>query len=429
MTTYYKGNNMQLTFDGTSWSIGNVAQNFIDPNTFSSPDPVFPTVPETPETDTTTPETDPCPPGYIYDNTLKQCVPDPNAQNPFIPGQYDASEKEKDKVKVKIAGTNRYTTEGNFMASDEEYDAMTPQELVENYKQRGMVSENDDGNLIIDISPSVGDALFDAAIGATVGKFGTTSNEAIAGQKKHLKRLIEKGMIHSDLNPEVMNFYPSGVTSTEDYIEKFPLTLLNTGDNAKIVIPTAIEAGKTVTGDTGTFLTPGFGKLTFDDFYGSTIVEQKPTISSWENYMNNLSNVETSVTDSVRIEPKTGDASVAEGIYQKEKEEKEKIQKQEKEEFLTLQPGKSITDSSGDTYTKKDDGGYTFTPKETKPAVSQKTKTGVNYGTGRGGTAAQQQKMKGQSGTSLGSSVHGSGSYNIPTSKPKRQTGPQKGDR
>jgi len=35
----------------------------------------------------------------------------------------------------------------------------------------------------------------------------------------------------------------------------------------------------------------------------------------------------------------------------------------------------------------------------------------------------------GSGGTSLGSSVHGTGSYNKPTSKSKRQTGPRMGDR
>jgi hypothetical protein len=82
MTTYYKGNNIGLSFDGTGWSFNNLPQNFIDPDAFSTPDPVFPTAP----TETTTPDDstpDPCPPGYVYDETLKQCVPDPNYQNPF----------------------------------------------------------------------------------------------------------------------------------------------------------------------------------------------------------------------------------------------------------------------------------------------------------------------------------------------------------
>ena len=85
MTTYYKGNNIGLSYDAAAgtWSFNNTPQDFIDPNAFSTPDPKFPTAPTTPTTPTE-PEQDPCPAGYIYDNSLKQCVPDPNYQNPFM---------------------------------------------------------------------------------------------------------------------------------------------------------------------------------------------------------------------------------------------------------------------------------------------------------------------------------------------------------
>ena len=61
-------------------------KNFIDTNTFSTADPSFEYAP-VPPADDTEPEQDPCPPGYVYDETLKQCVPDPNYQNPFIQEQ------------------------------------------------------------------------------------------------------------------------------------------------------------------------------------------------------------------------------------------------------------------------------------------------------------------------------------------------------
>ena len=85
MTTY-KGNTIGLGYnaDTAKWEFQNIAQDFIDPNAFSTPDPKFPTAPTTPTTPTPTePEQDPCPAGYVYDETLKQCVPDPNYQNPF----------------------------------------------------------------------------------------------------------------------------------------------------------------------------------------------------------------------------------------------------------------------------------------------------------------------------------------------------------
>jgi len=82
MTTYYKGNNIGLSFDGTGWSFNNTPQDFIDPNAFSTPDPKFPTAPKVPDGSIEGPK-DPCPAGYVFDKELQQCVPDPNYQNPF----------------------------------------------------------------------------------------------------------------------------------------------------------------------------------------------------------------------------------------------------------------------------------------------------------------------------------------------------------
>tara|TARA_R100001510_G_C7607534_1_gene172108 strand:+ start:40 stop:984 length:945 start_codon:yes stop_codon:yes gene_type:complete len=88
MTTYYKGNNIGLNYDAATgtWSFTNQPQDFIDPNSFSTTDQDFVYAP--PDTvDPDTPEQDPCPPGYIYDTELKQCVPDPNYQAPDFLGQ------------------------------------------------------------------------------------------------------------------------------------------------------------------------------------------------------------------------------------------------------------------------------------------------------------------------------------------------------
>ena len=95
MTTYYKGNNIGLNYDAAagSWSFTNTPKDFIDPNAFSTPDPVFPTAPTTPTTPDPTP--DPCPAGYVYDEALKQCVPDPNYQNPFMSNNNQAGGNEQ----------------------------------------------------------------------------------------------------------------------------------------------------------------------------------------------------------------------------------------------------------------------------------------------------------------------------------------------
>ena len=223
----YKGNNIGLSFDGTGWSFTNTAQDYIDTSAFSSPDPAFPiaTTPESPETEE--PENDPCPPGYKYDNRLKQCVPDPEFQNPFL--EQNEVRGGGDSNPVQIPGTNRFTTDDNFIATDAEYEAMTPKELIENYQARGYVKKNEQGNLVVDLNRMLGTKLFDAAL-SRVGQGGETQ----ARKKKLFKFLMDKGLVDSKLNPNVFNFYPTGgqpITS-----DNFPVTRL-TGETGEIVLP------------------------------------------------------------------------------------------------------------------------------------------------------------------------------------------------
>jgi hypothetical protein len=85
MTT---GTNLQLTYDENtdSWSYQNVDYEYPAGSTnswsgYTTPDPEFeyaPPPPDENEQDNSTV----CPPGYIYDETLKQCLPDPNYQAP-----------------------------------------------------------------------------------------------------------------------------------------------------------------------------------------------------------------------------------------------------------------------------------------------------------------------------------------------------------
>lgn len=72
----YTGNNSQLQYDATTgtWSLANVAQNFIDTSAFSTADPKFEYVtPDDSDDDSTT---DPCPIGYMLQDGA--CVIDPN---------------------------------------------------------------------------------------------------------------------------------------------------------------------------------------------------------------------------------------------------------------------------------------------------------------------------------------------------------------
>jgi len=96
------------------------------------------------------------------------------------------------------------------------------------------------------------------------------------------------------------------------------------------------------------------------------------TFNTWEDYMNALSEVKTSVVSPVKLkEISSGDAQVAENIFtqqQKEKEQKE----QEIIENLKKEPeGKSYIDSQGDTYTSTGTGGMSFTPSAQSPVTYQ----------------------------------------------------------
>ena len=91
MTT---GTNLQLTYneDTDSWSYQNVNYEYTPSNAnswsgFTSPDPDFEYAPTQPDTSQPDGDDDPCPAGYIYDDVLKQCVPDPNYRAPSYYGE------------------------------------------------------------------------------------------------------------------------------------------------------------------------------------------------------------------------------------------------------------------------------------------------------------------------------------------------------
>ena len=77
----YTGSNQQLQYDATTgtWSLANVAQNFIDTSTFSTADPKFEYA--TPDDSDDDPTIDPCPLGYILvkdSGGNEKCEVDPN---------------------------------------------------------------------------------------------------------------------------------------------------------------------------------------------------------------------------------------------------------------------------------------------------------------------------------------------------------------
>ena len=261
---YYKGNNIGLNYDAATgtWSFKNEPQDFIDTNAFSTPDPVFKYTPP-PSNDDDDEDTN-CPEGYIYDNTLKQCIPDPAVQNRYMQQNQGGGNNQP---AVQIAGTNRTTTDGNFIATDAEYKAMSASELIENYKQRGFVDKDERGNLVIDLNKvSRKGSIMDALL----GRF-TDSNEADASFKKVYTNLKEKGIIDaamdSNLNPNLLNFYVrEGQTLTADN-----LPLSKVASVGKIVLPSIGIQEAEIQGSTPNVVVPGyggivFGKQQFDDY-------------------------------------------------------------------------------------------------------------------------------------------------------------------
>jgi hypothetical protein len=123
--TYYEGLNIGLNYDASTgtWGFTNQPQNFIDPNAFSTTDQEFVYAP--PETvDPDTPEQDPCPPGYVYDTELKQCVPDPNFQAPDFLGQPSSADNDpnKDNPQAEFIDFDASSAEGRKFMYDHAMD-------------------------------------------------------------------------------------------------------------------------------------------------------------------------------------------------------------------------------------------------------------------------------------------------------------------
>ena len=123
--TYYEGLNIGLNYDASTgtWGFTNQSQNFIDPNAFSTTDQEFVYAP--PETvDPDTPEQDPCPPGYVYDTELKQCVPDPNFQAPDFLGQPSSADNDpnKDNPQTEFIDFDASSAEGRKFMYDHAMD-------------------------------------------------------------------------------------------------------------------------------------------------------------------------------------------------------------------------------------------------------------------------------------------------------------------
>ena len=398
---YYKGNNIGLNYDAATgtWSFDNTPNDFIDTEAFSSQDPKFDYVPPQ-NTTPDEPDDDPCPEGYVYDSTLKQCVIDPNYQNPFSEQQNQGGGN--DAPAVRIAGTNRTTTDNNFIASDAEYDAMSPGDLIENYKQRGFIRKNDKGELVVDLTRvkrkgGIMDAL--------LGRIGQPQVESDATLNKIIGYLMEKGI--ADQN--TINTTGSAGQTTM---------------NTEIVIPTIAKFEADYYGlDTPDVIVPGFGDSIFgfkqdvqqfDDFMSqklaafSTVANNAISNYTEDNYLkeSGINDIEKEKARKAKFEAEQAKIKANQERIKMEKairdeeeaQAKKDSQQQEFDNLRNLKQGESYTDDSGDTYTKtttdnrsgSSGQGFSFTPSKTNTntkTYENKRRGGYTGSTaGRGGT-------------------------------------------
>jgi len=250
---YYKGNNIGLNYDAANgtWSFNNEPQDYIDKNAFSTPDPIFNYTPPADEADDE--EDTNCPEGYIYDNTLKQCVPDPAKQNQYSQQQNQGGNNSTSPVQ--IAGTNRTTTDGNFIANDDEYDKMTASELVENYKQRGFIKKNDKGELVIDFNRVKRKG---GILDSLLGRMGQPQVEGMASLNKVIDYLVDKNILTQN---QIYGTTAAGQTQF----------------NNEVVIPTIAKFEADYYGiPYSDVIAPGFG----DSIFGT-----KQSVQKFDDYM------------------------------------------------------------------------------------------------------------------------------------------------
>jgi len=195
MTTYYKGNNIGLEYDAATgtWGFKNIAQDFVDTNTFSTADPSFEYAPVVDDDEDEQDNSTVCPPGYIYDETLKQCVPDPNYQNPFAQQQSGRREDEPEGLHIPsnetkelwIKNANTIIPAGQEGAGKTGY-----QNFIDNLKDRGWI-KTENGKMIFK-KDNIGSALGQAGL----SRFGM-HGEVEAKTNKIIKDLQRMGGINA----------------------------------------------------------------------------------------------------------------------------------------------------------------------------------------------------------------------------------------
>ena len=361
MTT---GTNLKLTYDeaNDSWSYQNVDYEYPSSGTpswsgYTSPDPDFEFAPPPPDENEQDNDTV-CPPGYIYDETLKQCLPDPNYRAPAYAGEPGGDDDDRQDPVFKS------------------FDASTPegrQDMFEHgQKQKYFTTDTSKGGAYEFLGPPKAPNL------------GVFTPAAQFGKDRQYNRYI------NELNREDL----------KRQYETDPITGELLRDENNNLIYRKVQQPRVLAQAVGFF---GLNK-NFQNWGKKTMEIHSPN-TGFQFPVKDMGAMPGGASD--RDIDSLERALRAEKLKQeieKTKQQKIKTSSTIKDSQITetSPDGVGGRDESGDTYTQinrdrsKGSTGYTFTPKVSKPSVSQKTKGGVSYGTGRGGTKEKQQQMKKQ---------------------------------
>ena len=350
----YPSTNLRLTYDNNTneWSYTEADYEYANPTPptwsgYTSKDPDFKFAPEESETNQP-PSEDPCPAGYIYDNTLKQCVPDPN----YAPRQWSGEP---------TGGSDDNFSDTNKIPSNEQKEEWIAnkdaQSYIDNLKERGFIKTGDDGKLYFK-TDGLGSALASAAL-SRIGMGGLPE----AKTNKIIQDLMRMGAIDSsnivatgtDENGEPILDYASDleISTTPG---KFGIYNYEPGTAETNYMPGNFIG---VTGTTG--VTAEAGESGFD---------------TWINYINAMMSTSVTSTGQDNITSVTG-----QDINLEEEKANKIAEKKQAEADLAkmdaMEKGQSFTDDKGDTYTKVTDNqsggggsqGYSFTSSDPKPIV------------------------------------------------------------
>ena len=243
--------------------------------------------------------------------------------------------------------------------------------------------------------------------------------------------MFDKNIAHSDLNPDVFNFYvPAGQYLTS---ETMPLTKLFEKDkeNYKIILPTKQAKDNTVVGTTGTEVVGGWGSKIFDTSHGvygrgEDIIPDNPfteTLNKWANYANLTTNASSIFQNRLDKESALKDEQIKQAQIKTERERNKlanelddmiKAKDDERKEKNKKDMQQTIKDAEKEKKLR-DDLSQDISSQVPSSTFTGGSTSGSNSGSTSGSTSG---------GTSLGSSLHGTGSYNQPKSKPKSKPRP-----